>query len=90
MGGLVSRDFTQGYGPEEYVVRRAVPGAYAIKVHYNGSRQQTLVGPATLTATLFTNWGRPDEQREVMTIRLATPRDLEPVGEVTIGAGKGR
>ena len=23
IGGLVSRDFTQGYGPEEYAVRRA-------------------------------------------------------------------
>jgi Ca-activated chloride channel homolog len=86
IGGLVSRDFTQGYGPEEYLVRRAVPGRYAVKVHYYGSGQQRLVGPATLTATVFTNWGRPDERREVMTIRLATPRDLEPVGEVTIGA----
>jgi hypothetical protein len=90
IGGLVSRDFTQGYGPEEYVVRRAVPGAYAIKVHYYGSHQQRLVGPATITATVFTNWGRPEERREVMTIRLADPRDLEPVGEVTIGAARGR
>jgi len=85
MGGLVSRDFTQGYGPEEYVVRRAVPGRYAVQVHYYGSRQQRVVGPATLTATVFTNWGRPEEQRQVMTIRLAEPRDMEPVGEVTVG-----
>ena len=25
IGGLVSRDFTQGYGPEEYMVRAIAP-----------------------------------------------------------------
>ncbi len=25
-GGLVSRDFTQGYGPEEYMIRVGIPG----------------------------------------------------------------
>ena len=86
-GGLVSHDITQGYGPEEYLVHRAVPGTYDIRVHYFGSRQQTLVGPATMTATVFTNWGRPDEKREVLTLRLDSPRDLERVGVVTIGPG---
>jgi hypothetical protein len=85
MGGLVSHDITQGYGPEEYLVRRALPGQYAVKVHYYGSRQQTLVGPATMVATVFTNWGRPDEKREVLTLRLDSPRDMEEVGVVTIG-----
>lgn len=87
-GGLVSHDITQGYGPEEYLVRRAVPGAYEIRVHYYGSRQQTLVGPATMIATVYTNWGRPDERREVLTLRLDGPRDLEQVGVVTIGKGR--
>jgi Ca-activated chloride channel family protein len=86
VGGLVSHDITQGYGPEEYLVRRAAPGRYDIRVHYFGSRQQTLVGPATMTATVFTNWGRPDERREVLTLRLDCPRDMERVGVVTIGA----
>ena len=30
IGGLVSRDFTQGYSPEEYLVRRAAHGMYKI------------------------------------------------------------
>jgi len=91
IGGLVSRDITNGYGPEEYVVRRAVAGAYTVKAHYYGSGQQTLVGPATLTATVFTNWGRPDEKRQLLTLRLESPRELEQIGVVTIGGGrKGR
>lgn len=28
MGGRMSPDFTQGYGPEEYVLRRGLSGAY--------------------------------------------------------------
>jgi Ca-activated chloride channel homolog len=85
IGGIVSRDITQGYGPEEYLLRRALPGQYGVKVHYFGSHQQTLVGPATITATIFTNWGRKDEKRQTLTLRLANPRDLEEVGVVTIG-----
>ncbi len=85
VGGLVSHDITQGYGPEEYVVRKAAAGRHAVKVHYYGSRQQTLVGPATITATVFTNWGRPNEKREVLTLRLDNPKDLEEVGVVTVG-----
>jgi len=87
LGGLVSQDVTQGYGPEEYLVHRAVPGAYDVRVHYLGSGQQTLVGPATLVATVYTNWGRPDERREVLTLRLDEPRDLERIGVVRIGRG---
>ena len=45
------------------------------------------VGPATLIATVYTNWGRPDERREVLTLRLDAPRELEQVGVVHIGAG---
>ncbi len=86
IGGLVSHDVTQGYGPEEYVVHRAARGAYAIKVHYYGSQQQALVGPATMIATVYTNFGRPDEKREVLTLRLGSPRDLEDVGVVRIGS----
>ena len=31
IGGLVSRDLTQGYRPEEYLVRRAAHGMYTIE-----------------------------------------------------------
>ena len=67
------------------MIHRALPGKYAIQVHYYGSRQQKVVGPATITATIFTNFGRPNERREVMTVRLDAPRDMAPVGVVTIG-----
>jgi hypothetical protein len=84
MGGLVSRDFRDGYGPEEYVLRRAMPGTYTIKAHYYGSSQQSVTGPCTVIVHVFTNYGRPEEREQVLTLRLDRPRDQVLVGEITI------
>lgn len=81
IGGLVSRDFTQGYGPEEYVLRRAASGKYEIKAHYYSSHQQTLTGACTVVVEVFTDFGRDSEQRQVLTLRLD-----EPGREVRVGA----
>ncbi|MGN7610811.1 VIT domain-containing protein [Magnetococcales bacterium HHB-1] len=84
IGGLVSRDFTQGYGPEEYVLKKAIPGTYTIKAHYYGSSQQSLYGPCTVTVTAFTNFGRQNEKREVLMLRLDKPSEQVLVGVITI------
>ena len=85
IGGLVSRDFTQGYGPEEYMVRRAMSGSYKIFAHYYGSRQQTVIGPCTITATVFTDFGRATQKKQVLTLRLDKPHDRADIGEIQIG-----
>ncbi len=87
IGGLVSRDVRRGYGPEEYVLRRAAPGAYVVKAHYYGSSQQSVCGPCTVTATVFTDYGRASEQRRTLTLRLDRPSDQVVVGEITMAAG---
>ncbi len=84
IGGLVSRDFTEGYGPEEYVLRRAVPGVYQIKAHYYSSHRQSLVGPCTVLVNVFTNYGRSDEKKRVLTLRLEESGDTVLVGEIVI------
>jgi Ca-activated chloride channel family protein len=82
-GGLVSLDFRQGYGPEEYVRRRAQPGVYTVKAHYYGSHQQDIAGACTVIVHVTTNFARADEQRQVLTLRLDRPSDQVVVGEVT-------
>ncbi len=84
IGGLVSKDFTQGYGPEEYILRHAMPGKYLIKAHYYGSHQQALCGPCTVTSTVFTNFGRDSEKKQMMTLRLDKASDQELIGELLI------
>jgi len=89
IGGLVSRDFTQGYGPEEYCLRKTMSGKYLIQANYYGSRQQELTGPCTVQATVITNFGRPDEKREALTLRLTSQKETVTVGTVTLGGAGG-
>lgn len=84
IGGLVSLDFRQGYGPEEYVLRKAMPGDYEIKAHYYGSHQQSLTGSCTVLVSVFTDYGRPQEKRQLLTLRLDRPSNEETVGKITI------
>jgi hypothetical protein len=91
IGGAISRDFTGGLGPEVYAVRRAMPGEYQVQANFFGSRAQSLTGPTTVQAVVVTNFGRPDEDRRAMTLRLTGASDVVDVGTVTFrAAGPGR
>ena len=82
-GGFVSQDITTGYGPEEYLQLKGQKGVYKVLTHYFGSHQQKLTGPATATATVYTNWGRPEEKRQILSLRLDRPKEKVTVGEIT-------
>ena len=84
IGGRVSRDFTQGYGPEEYSIRRAMPGTYELKTKFFGSSAAQLQGAVTLYVDLYTDYGRPTQQKQSITLRLAEQKDTFTVGEITI------
>ncbi len=82
LGGLLSKDFTDGYGPEEYLLRRAMEGTYIIEANYYGAVAPSLTGPVTVEADIFTNYATPTEKRETLTVRLENRRDTCKVGEV--------
>lgn len=83
-GGLVSSDMRQGYGPEEYLMRRAADGLFRVNCQFYGSSAQRLLGPATVTAQVITDWGRPTERRQMLTLRLDRQGDAIQIGAVTI------
>lgn len=82
IGGKVSRDFTQGYGPEVYTLKKAMKGTYKVKTKFFGSSAAQLIGAVTLQVDVFTNWGRPNEQRRSMTLRLTESKEDFVVGEI--------
>ena len=81
-GGFVSEDVTTGYGPEEYLRKDAAKGVYKILAHYFASHRQALTGAAVVTATVYTNWGRKDEKRQILSFRLDKPKDKCLIGEI--------
>lgn len=85
VGGKLSKDFTSGYGPEDYMIRRAVPGVYKIQTNYYGSGEQKLTGGTTVQATVITNFGRPNEKRQHLTLRLTQNKETVTIGEVKVG-----
>ena len=81
IGGRISTDFTQGYGPEQFLLKKAMKGKYKVAINYFGDRQQKLAGPTTVMAEIFTNYGRPAQERQMITLQMKKGSS----GEVMVG-----
>lgn len=82
--GHLSHDFTQGYGPEEFVLEDAPPGEYLIEANFFGDRRQTARTETTIRATIFTDYGRPTERRAVVVRRLTDRKEVVSLARVTM------
>jgi hypothetical protein len=69
-GGRISHDMTQGFGPEQFLLKKAIAGTYKIEINYFGDRQVTIAGPTTIMAELYTHYGTPQEKREVIVLQM--------------------
>jgi hypothetical protein len=84
IGGRLSNDMTEGYGPEEYLLRRAATGEYRISVNVYSADAINPNGTTVVTARLYRDWGRATQKETTMEIELA-PDDK---GEKFIGTFK--
>jgi tetratricopeptide (TPR) repeat protein len=75
-GGRISNDFTQGYGPEEFVIKKAIPGNYVIEANYYGNSSQALSGPTTIQVQMITNYGRKTQKTKEVTRRLESEKEV--------------
>jgi len=82
IGGAVSRDLTQGYGPEEYMLRRAMHGVYTIKAKYYGSRSVKLTGSVTVKVDIYTHFGRNEEDHKSITVQLKNKEEMITIGQI--------
>lgn len=80
MGGLISRDFTGGYGPEEFLLKKATKGKYKVQINYYGTSEQTLTGPATIQVKMIRSFGTPFEKTTEVTRRLSTAKEVVDIG----------
>lgn len=81
-GGRMSRDFTQGYGPEEFCIKVAPGGKLKIEANYFGNHQQKLLQPVTVQAEVYTNFGRKNQKREILTLQLDSVKQTFFIGDV--------
>lgn len=83
-GGQMSRDFTQGYGPEVYTIRRPMPGTYRVLVNYFGDRRQSLTGPVTLQLAFQTGFNTAESDETAVTVRLGENRETQEIGSFRV------
>lgn len=70
IGGRISHDMTQGFGPEQFLLKKAIKGTYKIEINYYGDRQATIAGPTTVMAEMFTHYGTPEEKKEIIVLQM--------------------
>lgn len=86
IGGHVSNDMTDGYGPEEYMIRNAMRGKYDVRAHVYSSDRINPNGASILTARLIRNFGRPDQSEQIVDVELmGEDREDRKLGVVTVG-----
>lgn len=81
-GGQITPDVTQGYGPEMYMIKKAAPGKYNIRVKYYAEDQNRASTRTRVFVTIYLNWGTKKEEviEKVVTLEYGEEmHDLETV-----------
>lgn len=73
IGGRLSNDMTQGYGPEEYLLRHARPGTYAVRVNVFATDRLNPNGATNVRVHLYRAYNRPGESVETLELELKRP-----------------
>jgi tetratricopeptide (TPR) repeat protein len=92
IGGRLSSETTDGSGPEQYLLRRAPAGAFAVKAEIYSDDPINPNGSARILARFIRDFGRPNEREELVEVELLPQKDSEdsddedavPVGTVRI------
>jgi len=82
IGGFLSRDFSN-YGPEEYLLRDAIPGEFIVmlKLYF---KPNTPGLDTEVLVKIYTDFGRPDkEQVRGCIVKLCNSKDVATVGTIT-------
>jgi len=74
---VVIADNTGGYGPEQFILKKAIKGKYRIYVNYYGDRQFTDAGPSTVMAEIFTKYSDKTEQRKIVSLQMSNAKKVE-------------
>lgn len=83
-GGRNTRDVTNGYGPEVFSLKKAIPGTYEVRAKYFGSHRQALGNGTSVMMRLTTGFGRKDEKHRDVILRLEEARDEVLVGSFEV------
>lgn len=89
MGGRISNDMTDGFGPEEYVLTKAPSGEFKVLMHGYSSDRLNPNGEGRVLIRLYRNFGRANQSEEMMDVDIGFNRRSEnnnvPVATMRMG-----
>ncbi len=83
-GGQITRDITDGFGPEMYTLKEAPQGKYQVKVSYFGSNTNRTNMRSKVYLTIYRNYGRTDETVSYKSVELRNRGDLQDVSTIGV------
>jgi hypothetical protein len=66
IGGRLSNDFTRGFGPEQFLLKKAIKGKYKIQTNFFGERQVGIAGPTAIMAEVYINYATGKQERKIV------------------------
>jgi len=83
-GGMMSRDFTEGYGPIEYLLKRAMKGKYLVKVKLFSAANIFLSqdNPIVARVNIYSNIGSENEKEVITSVRLSQTKSLVEIATI--------
>lgn len=68
--GQLAQNMSQGFGPEEFTLTKGKKGSYFVMINYTTSNDTKKNNPTFLKLSMFKNYGKSNETKEVKVIRL--------------------
>ncbi|WP_374460068.1 VIT domain-containing protein [Chryseobacterium taeanense] len=66
IGGRMSDDFIGGFGPEQFLLKKAMKGKYKIETNFFGERQVGVAGPTAIMAEIYINYATGKQERKIV------------------------
>ena len=73
IGGRNSEDVTQGFGPEQFMLKKAIKGKYKIATNFFGERQMSISGPTTISAEIYLFYSSGKQVKKMITFQNNNP-----------------
>jgi hypothetical protein len=85
LGGHLTQDVTQGYGPEMFTLLKAAAGKYHVRVKYSAEDANRASTRTKVYATIYEGFGTRREKVTRRTVTLAAGKEMHEVATVVVG-----
>jgi tetratricopeptide (TPR) repeat protein len=83
IGARLTDDFTEGFGPEQFMLKKTVKGKYKIEIDFYSDSEVKLPVPVTMMLEVYKYYGTAREEKKIITLQLQRDTGREVfVGEV--------